>query len=171
MVHALAVPVIGVHLVEGDTGLKDVNEGEALVVNRFFDQALEVFMVSYVSPGEQSCSRGQQLRPWDLTVLREPRRAGSFSPFLPCWSGCLALGKAIDLIVVNEELHTDVPPHGVHQVVIAFTVTVSIPPLFDDKQFMVGKLDPCRNGKGSSVKTVEGIAFQVMGKLSCLTNA
>src|SRR5512139_1733822 len=53
-VDPLAVPLVGVHLVEGDAGLQDVHEAEALVPDRLLHYPLQVLRIAGKGPGREA---------------------------------------------------------------------------------------------------------------------
>ena len=72
---------------------------------------------------------------------------------------------------MDEDLDVHVPADRGHQVVPAFPVTVPVPGRDDHRHGVVRDPNAGCDRKRPAVQAVEGIAFRIMGKLCCLTDA
>src|SRR5512143_338921 len=83
----------------------------------------------------------------------------------------LTLGQTVDLVVMHEELHVDISPHGGHQMVASLAVTVAVAGHDDHRHLVVREPDAGGHRQRSAVKSVKGVAFGVMGELRRLAYA
>ncbi len=100
--------------------------------------------------------------PCGVRLGDEPRVAGGRS---------LALCQGVDLIVVNQVGDVVIPPHGVEEVVSAFSVAIAVASHRDDCQLGVGDLGPGGGGEGAAVQHVQHVASGVVRQLPGLADA
>lgn len=58
VIDSFSVPAVGVHAVESNARLKDVNKGETAKGDGFFENALEAFNISGKGTGNKACPLG-----------------------------------------------------------------------------------------------------------------
>lgn len=171
VVDALLIPVVGVDLVEGDAGLEDVNQRKAIVVHGLLHQAAEMRRVGGKGPGHEAAVERHGER-HGVELLGDHAERGIFR--LCSGAGCgrgLPLGQSVDLVVVDKELHVDVPADRRHEMVAAFAVAIAVAGGDDHRHGVVGEPDPCCHRQGPAVQAVEGVASGIVRQLGRLADA
>jgi hypothetical protein len=72
---------------------------------------------------------------------------------------------------MHKKLYAYVPSDRMKQVIAAFSVAVSVSCNSDHRHFVVSQLQARRNRQAPAMETIEGIAFEVVWKLCCLSYA
>ncbi len=71
---------------------------------------------------------------------------------------------------MHEKFYPDVPPHGMHQMVATLAITIAVTGNSNHQHFVIRKLCPCCNGQAAAMKTIKGVALQIVGKFPGLAN-
>jgi len=83
----------------------------------------------------------------------------------------LPLRQTVDLIIVNQVGDVMIAPHGVDEVIAAFTISIPIAADGNDSQLRVGTFRANSRWYRPAVEGIEGVALQVMRQFTCLSDA
>ena len=152
-------------MVVGDTGAEDVDEREALVLDRFLDELREVLDVGAEAPSDISRAvhdRGRKGIDGKLEVS-EGRALGLHVG--AAGGRDLARGQAVDLVVHHQVGEVDVAARGMHQVVSADAVAVPVAAGRDHGELVVPQLGARRYRERAPVQGVHTVRIDVAGQV------
>ena len=152
-------------VVEGDTGAEDVDEGEALVLDPVLDELREVLGVGAVAPSDVRRAVHDGGRDGVDGILEISERR-AFGLHVGAAGGRdLARGQAIDLIVHHQVGEVDITARGMHQVVAADAVAVTVAAGRDDGELVVPQLGSRRHRERAPVQGVHAVGVEVAGQV------
>ena len=167
----LGEPLVGVVFVEGHTGLEQVHQGIAAVRDRRPEKGAGLFRVAHVGAGHE---RGVQGDGHGQGVERLVDHAGDLQrgdeTALAGGRG-LALGQAVDHVVVDDVGQVRVAADAVEEMVAALAVHVAVAALGDHGQARVARPDGRGRRQGPAVQPVEVVGVDVLGQLGRLADA
>ena len=150
-------------LVVDDAVLEDLDEGRALMGVGRLEHIGQ--MLRHVEPARHEARAAAQRegaglrRPIDRTLRR-----GRGGRAQAAGGRGLALGKAVDLVVEQHDLHVHVAPQHVHQVIAADGQAVAVTRDQPYVEFRIGQLDAGGESRRAAVDRVEAVAFDVIGE-------
>lgn len=164
-------PLLGVQVVVGGAGLEDMEEGQAPVLNSLLDEFLQALHVVGVAPGDPGVARGKGQEQGVEAALGVG--LGEAFGLLPQAQGGpgLALGEAVDLVVVEDVEHVHVPAPRGHEVPGPDAQAVPVPAHGHHREVGVGQLGPLGHGEHPAVEGVDPVDVQVVGGLGRAADA
>ncbi len=166
----LLVPGEGVDPVPRGAGMEHVHQGKPLVFDGTGDDLGGVVGVAGEGLGHEPAAQGQRQGQRPQGLGNDPEGLDLGHKTQGARGGGLALGEAVDAVVMHDQGDIEVAADVVEEVVPALPVDIPVAGFGDHNEGLIGDLYPGRRGQGPPVQAIEAVHPHVVDDLRGLAD-
>ena len=159
LVNALAEPLVGVQVVEGDAGLKDINQGESLVFQGLYQDLLEVVKLTHKNARHKGGAGCNRQTDGINRFFNDTEGRGFSGESLDAGRRSLSGGQTVNLVVVDKVGYLNVAAHSMQKMVAADSVGIAVSGAADYFQFVIGQPDGGGHRQNQAVDTFKTVSL------------